>query len=68
MKTTIDIPDELYRQLKARSALEGRRVREVAISLFDAWVHEQDRATDADTASIPPAAPVKPSWFGALHR
>lgn len=28
MRTTIDLPDDIYRQLKARAALEGRTVRE----------------------------------------
>lgn len=31
MKATIEIPDELYRRVKAKSALEGRPVREVAL-------------------------------------
>ena len=38
MKTSIDLPDELYRMIKSRSALEGRTVREVAIELFTGWV------------------------------
>ena len=38
MKATIDIPEDLYRKVKAKSALEGRPVREVAIALFRAWV------------------------------
>lgn len=29
MRTTIDIPDSLYRQLKARAALEGRPVKDL---------------------------------------
>lgn len=40
MKATIDIPDELFRKVKAKSALEGRPVREVAIGLFRDWVGE----------------------------
>lgn len=38
MKATIDIPDELYRKVKAKSALEGRAVREVTIELYRQWV------------------------------
>ncbi len=38
MKATLDIPDELYRRVKARSALEGRPVRSVAVQLFQAWL------------------------------
>ncbi len=41
MKATIEIPDELYRQVKAKSALEGRAIREVTIELYQAWVTEQ---------------------------
>ncbi len=52
MKATLDIPDELYRQVKARSALEGRPVRSVAVELFQNWLAEP-----MPTAS--PAAPKK---------
>jgi hypothetical protein len=38
MKTTMDIPDQLYRQLKARSAAKGMAVREVLIGLIEHWV------------------------------
>lgn len=41
MKATIDIPDDLYRKVKAKSALEGRPLREVAITLFRNWVERQ---------------------------
>ena len=38
MKTSIDLPDDLYRRVKSKSALEGLAVREVATALFAAWV------------------------------
>ena len=38
MKATIDIPNQLYRQVKARAALEGRAVREVTIELYTEWL------------------------------
>ncbi len=38
MKATPDIPDELYRRVKALSAIEGRPVRAVAVELFEYWV------------------------------
>jgi hypothetical protein len=41
MKATINIPDELYRQVKARSALEGRTVREVTTELYRRWLEEE---------------------------
>ena len=41
MKATIEIPDELYRQVKAKSALEGRAIREVTIELYQAWLKQE---------------------------
>lgn len=40
MKATLDIPDDLYRRVKARSAMEGRPVRSVAVQLFQNWLDE----------------------------
>jgi plasmid stability protein len=31
MRTTIDIPDDVYRKLKVKAALEGQTVREIAL-------------------------------------
>lgn len=50
MKATIEIPDELYRQVKAKSALEGRAVREVTIELYQTWL------TQAPSKSAPASA------------
>ena len=38
MKATFQIPDELYRELKAEVAREGRTMREVTIQLFQQWL------------------------------
>jgi hypothetical protein len=38
MKATFDIPDDLYRRVKARSAMEGRPLRSVAVQLFQNWL------------------------------
>ena len=35
------IPDELYREVKAETAREGRTVREVAITLFQQWLRQK---------------------------
>jgi hypothetical protein len=50
VKATIDIPSELYRQVKARSALEGRTVREVTTELYRSWL------ATSPSASVPPSA------------
>lgn len=41
MKATIDVPDPLYRQVKAKAAIEGRTVREISIELFEAWLADE---------------------------
>jgi hypothetical protein len=42
MKATIDIPDALYRRVKARSALEGRTIRDVTVELYSDWLEQAD--------------------------
>ena len=38
MKATFDLPDQLYRDVKAKTAQEGRTVREVVVALFQQWI------------------------------
>lgn len=66
MKATIDIPDELYRQVKSKSALRGQAVREVAIHLFQGWVSQNDEPVDERFTT--PGNEAVPSWFGAARK
>src|SRR5438445_12989153 len=65
MKATVDIPVDLYRQVKAKSALQGRRVREVTVELFRQWIGATDRG--GAEASIE-SGDRPPRGFGALRR
>jgi hypothetical protein len=58
VRATIDIPDDLYRQVKARSALLGRTVRDVTIELYRRWLTEAQAVRDAK----PPEAWLR-SWL-----
>ncbi len=40
MKATFELPEQLYREVKARTAREGRTVREVVVTLFQQWLDE----------------------------
>jgi hypothetical protein len=53
MKATIEIPDELYRRVKAKSAMQGRAIREVTMELYQYWLAEP-----AD-----PASPLSPEQW-----
>ena len=52
MKATIDIPDQLYRRVKARAALEGRAVREVTIELYTDWLGEGAPEGEPDATAM----------------
>ena len=51
MKAIIEIPDELYRKVKAKSALEGQPVREVTIAFFRSWVNKQPAAPEPGSSA-----------------
>lgn len=53
MKATFEIPDELYRKLKAKSALEGRPMRAVAVELFRNWLGESPTPDTVQPPSLP---------------
>jgi len=60
MKATIEVPDDLYRRVKARCALEGRPIREVTESLYRAWLEDEDspeRASFALRWTVVPGGP-----------
>ncbi len=42
MKVTADVPDDLYRRVKAKAAHEGRAVREITEALYRAYVDVPD--------------------------
>lgn len=72
MKATLEIPDELYRRVKAKSALEGRAIREVATELFRGYVDPPQAVNDQ--ASRPQTEGVElidgepiPLWFGVFR-
>ena len=49
MRTSIDIPDDLFRHLKTRAALEGTTLRELVLGLI---------ARGLSSPAVPAAAPV----------
>jgi hypothetical protein len=65
MKATLEIPDELYRNVKARSALEGRPVRAVAAELFEKWLSGEIETTakSSEPASLPAEAAKAYPWL-----
>lgn len=42
MKVTTNLPDDLYRRVKARSATLGLTVRDITVDLYRRWLQEPD--------------------------
>lgn len=68
MRTTIDIPDELYRSLKARAALGGEPLRDIVTRLIHLGLRADPSATasrasrrGAPPVAIPPAGVAIPA-------
>ena len=63
MKTTLDIPDTMYRRIKMRTAQEGITVRSITLVLYSQWLGDEP----APALRRPPARTRKaPSWFGSV--
>jgi hypothetical protein len=60
MKATINIPDDLYRRVKAEAALRGLTIREVTTDLYRRWLGE---APEEGRATSP--AEWLQGWLGA---
>jgi len=69
MKATLDIPDDLYRRVKARSAMEGRPLRSVAVQLFHNWLEGPPTAEDPPAATaLTPAELAAAPWLAISRR
>jgi hypothetical protein len=49
MKTTIDVPDELYRKAKATAALRGRKLKDLVVDGLRMALDAPDRSRRAPT-------------------
>ena len=69
MKTTLDIPDTLYREFKARTATNGEKMRNAVISFIVAY-NAGDWRSDGTMAAARPSARRRraksklPEWAG----
>ena len=49
MKTTLEIPDALYRRVKSKSSLDGRPVRSVTQRLYELWLEGRVSLDDSES-------------------
>ena len=69
MKAILEIPDDLYRRVKARSAKEGRPLRSVAVQLFENWLDAPRSPRAANTPTgLTAAECAAASWLAIIRR
>ena len=49
MRTTLDLPDPLFRTLKARAALQGRSLKDLVISYVERGLREASAPSETPT-------------------
>lgn len=63
MRTTLDLPDALFKHLKARAALEGRTLRDLVVELVQKGLTARDLADPQQRfAARPPVIPSRGTW------
>jgi hypothetical protein len=62
VRTTVDIPDALYRQLKSAAALRGRSVRELIVRGIETQLNG-DRQRKKGRIKLPIIESKRPGWL-----
>jgi hypothetical protein len=63
MRTTVDIPDPTYRQLKARAALRGCSVKELVLRGVEAELNGGKAETNRGRVALPLIRSKRPGWL-----
>lgn len=63
MRTTIDLPDETFRQLKARAALSGLKLKDLVTQLIERGLVENQAPTVPVDPAIAGTARLTPTRF-----
>ena len=64
MKTTLDIPDTIYRQFKTRAAMNGETMRNATLNFIITYISAQT----PDRDSPPHASTSLPPWLGCAAK
>ena len=66
MRTTLDIPDTMYRRIKTRTAQEGNTVRGITLVLYAQWLGEEKKSEIADSSALK-SSRKRPAWFACTE-
>lgn len=57
MRTTVDLPDELFRQLKAEAGLRGRKLKELVTEFIERGLGSQNAPPSRSRSPLPVLRP-----------
>lgn len=63
MRTTVDIPDPIYRRLKSVAALRGCSVKELVLQGVHAELERPDRKRKKKRVRLPLIDSQRPGWL-----
>jgi hypothetical protein len=63
MRTTVDIPDPTYRNLKAKAALGGCSVKELILRGVQAELNGEKRGETKGRVALPLIKSKRPGWL-----
>ena len=64
VKTTLDIPDSVYREFKVKTAQNGEKMRNAVLAFIVAYTADDWRAPASAAKRRKTAAPAMPEWAG----
>jgi predicted DNA-binding ribbon-helix-helix protein len=68
MRTTVDIPDSIYRRLKSEAALRGCSVKELVLRGVKAELEEPRVRRKTTAVRLPIISSKKPGWLKLTNR
>ena len=68
MRTTVDIPDPTYRQLKARAALRGCSVKELILRGVEAELNGEKPGKHEGKVTLPLIKSKRPGWLRLTNK
>ena len=68
MKTTLELPDDLFREMKAAAALRGMKLRDFVTSAISEQLARMKKQNSSWSRRLPPAPRVSKTELKRIHR
>lgn len=68
MRTTVDIPDPIYRRLKSTAALRGCSVKELVLQAIQAEFQKAEPSRKKKFVKLPIITSKNPGWLNITNR